>query len=164
MSITGKKFWNDHHILEKTRNLTFQTNLGILLQGNTANSALLIKKHVAKTSIIINLCFNRLIASRDDRYKTNQEIIEHPFIKHHLVFEHLRTPYGVTAPLVPQLRSPTDTSYFDDFENPDDMALYQEVHKRQDDLNSSVNPSESIKGLRAAFVGFTFKGTDFKNN
>eukprot|EP00842_Homolaphlyctis_polyrhiza_P006605 jgi/Hompol1/6946/HPOL_000978-RA len=113
-----------------------------------------------------------LIASYEDRLKTPQDIIDHPFFRDHIDFAKLRTPEGPKAPLVPHLESPADTSYFDDFSDPKDMERYKEVHQRHAELNkvgetggtnahgnaaSASGSSDSMRDLRSAFVGFTFK-------
>jgi cell cycle protein kinase DBF2 len=80
---------------------------------------------------------------------------------------------------VPKLSNPQDTSYFDDFSNPNDMAMYQEVRDRQAQMEETLKSGDGggshgskargignghgnggTDGLRAAFVGFTFKHRD----
>nr|KAJ3420458.1 hypothetical protein HK105_005650 [Polyrhizophydium stewartii] len=100
----------------------------------------------------------RLIASVEDRYKTPKEIMHHPFLYPQIRFDALRTPFGPRPPLVPQLASATDTSYFDDFNDPGDMERYKDVRQRQADLNrAAAEDTGDLRGLRTAFVGFTFK-------
>ena len=77
-------------------------------------------------------------------------------------FEELRTDRGAYPPFVPQLGNATDTKYFDDFENPEDMAMYKEVRKRQQIINKETNKrnprtNEEQRELRGDFIGFTFK-------
>lgn len=74
----------------------------------------------------------------------------------------LRTPQGPVPPFVPRLATPTDTCYFDDFDNPVDMSIYNEVKARQDQLNAveaddSMDTDTSMLELKSAFLGFTFK-------
>ncbi|KAI9138328.1 kinase-like domain-containing protein [Paraphysoderma sedebokerense] len=78
---------------------------------------------------------------------------------------------SISPPFIPELTSETDVSYFDDFENPEDMELYKEVREKQseyDKLISGGNGEEEddeddqIGGGRAAFVGFTFRHKDCK--
>ncbi|KAH6570245.1 hypothetical protein BASA60_007849 [Batrachochytrium salamandrivorans] len=102
----------------------------------------------------------KLIASHENRFKTPEEVEHHPFLDKHITFSSLRTADGPTPPLVPKLASNIDTSYFDDFNDPNDMERYKEVHQRQADLdksNSEHDDGDSTRNLRSAFVGFTFK-------
>ncbi len=70
---------------------------------------------------------------------------------------------GPSPPLVPALKSDTDTSYFDDFDDPEDMEMYKDVKDRQEALEKEVErkkKSETNPGtplMRSAFIGFTFK-------
>ncbi|KAJ3090284.1 hypothetical protein HK102_004233 [Quaeritorhiza haematococci] len=125
-----------------------------------------------------------LITNHEERYSTLQEVAAHPFFSapagssepFHIHL--LRMPKGPEPPFVPQLQSELDTSYFDDFSDPSDMAMYKEVHERQTELEKEVAKREELergpgraggsrggsdeKGgkqqeLRTAFLGFTFK-------
>lgn len=76
---------------------------------------------------------------------------------------------GAAPPLVPTLKSETDTSYFDDFDDPADMEMYKDVKNRQEALEREVEirnlkeakvvdgSSSNSSGLRTAFIGFTYK-------
>ncbi|KAJ3107619.1 hypothetical protein HDU97_003613 [Phlyctochytrium planicorne] len=104
-----------------------------------------------------------LIADRKKRM-TNMDIIEeHPFFSRaHFKFSNLRTPEGFRPPFVPNLKSITDTSYFDDFSNVGDMTIYKEVRDRQEAIAKKAEEADSeskTEGLRTAFIGFTFKHT-----
>ncbi|RKO98152.1 hypothetical protein CXG81DRAFT_11111 [Caulochytrium protostelioides] len=67
---------------------------------------------------------------------------------------------GVTPPFVPRVADPRDTRYFDNFEDPKDMAMYKEVHARQaaHKEKEGASASDGTPGApRSAFIGFTFK-------
>ncbi|KAI8621764.1 kinase-like domain-containing protein [Chytriomyces sp. MP71] len=130
----------------------------------------------------------RLIALPQDRITSLSVLQNHPFFENY-PFTFLRSP-SMVPPFVPSLASATDTSYFDDFSNPNDMAMYKEVKERQAKLEKKLeegNEDEKRKGkggtsigqlfqrlgssgssaipkdddgLRAAFIGFTFKHKD----
>jgi hypothetical protein len=53
-----------------------------------------------------------------------------------------------------------DTSYFDDFTNPEHLALYKDVlaHHRQEANNEDLADMPP----RSAFVGFTFRHSDWQ--
>ena len=109
----------------------------------------------------------RLIADYDDRFKTPRSVFEHPFLIE-VDFKTFRTNQGPRPPLVPKLASLTDTSYLDDFDNPDDMSLYKEVNERQNQLDAvvaddSLDTDTSMLELKSAFLGFTFKHEKAKN-
>lgn len=70
-------------------------------------------------------------------------------------FKRLREIGRYEIPLVPRLASSTDCSYFDDFANPQDMALYNEIRKKEEDYKNSKSGPTQVE--QSAFVGFTFK-------
>ncbi|KAF9156959.1 hypothetical protein BG015_009332 [Linnemannia schmuckeri] len=69
----------------------------------------------------------RLITDREERYTTLQQIKDHPWFAD-LDWTKLR---DMKASFVPVLSTPMDTSYFDDFTNPEDMVGYRDVLLRQ---------------------------------
>ncbi|KAF9203912.1 hypothetical protein BGZ59_001363, partial [Podila verticillata] len=117
-----------------------------------------------------------LIADREDRYTTLDQVKQHPWLAG-LDWDNLRS---TKASFVPVLATPMDTSYFDDFSNPDDMAGYKDVMLRQAQVHdaemaASAAASSSAVGShndssgslpyvlrvqdpwKGAFVGFTFR-------
>ncbi|KAJ3207280.1 hypothetical protein HDU82_003900 [Entophlyctis luteolus] len=122
----------------------------------------------------------RLIAPRRTRIVTLSELQTDAFFANY-PFTQLRGDQ-TEPPFVPVLGSATDTGYFDDFSNPQDMAMYKEVQKRQQRLQAACAAGEkeavSRRGmgmglgmgmrqkgadgdgdgkLRQDFIGFTFK-------
>ncbi|KAF8977575.1 hypothetical protein BGZ46_007266, partial [Entomortierella lignicola] len=119
----------------------------------------------------------------DDRYTTIQQVKEHPWIAS-LDWNNLRS---TPASFVPVLSTPMDTSYFDDFSNPEDMIGYEDVMLRQAQVQEAETEAyagslataqgallEDVQGLndsnsslpqilrvqdpwKGAFVGFTFR-------
>ncbi|KAF9140255.1 hypothetical protein BGX30_006791 [Mortierella sp. GBA39] len=69
----------------------------------------------------------RLITDRDERYTTLQQVKDHPWFAG-LDWTKLR---DMEASFVPVLSTRMDTSYFDDFSNPEDMVWYKDVLLRQ---------------------------------
>ncbi|KAJ1559844.1 hypothetical protein HK405_009131 [Cladochytrium tenue] len=73
------------------------------------------------------------------------------------------TAAAPTPPFVPRLRSSTDTSYFDDFESPKDMAAYQDVRDRQAAVEAKTRAAAAsadndvAAAMARAFAGFTFR-------
>lgn len=122
----------------------------------------------------------RLINHADRRLSKLADVQLHPFFAMY-PFTALRASNGPVPPFVPQLRNPTDTSYFDDFSSAKDMAMYQEVRDRAAMIEAKAHEAEveermggggggarkgaavgvdgggGVAGLRTAFVGFTFK-------
>ena len=70
-------------------------------------------------------------------------------------FSKLRVPGAYAVPLVPKLKSQDDTTYFDDFTNPKDLAIYSEIMKREGENKKLL--AKDVAGVNSAFVGFTFK-------
>ena len=76
---------------------------------------------------------------------------------------------GREPPFVPQLDGECDTTYFDDFSNPEDMAMYQDVQNKQKEMAELVSQPDPDKDgenrgpPRSAFVGFTFRLYKYKN-
>ncbi|KAI8820183.1 kinase-like domain-containing protein, partial [Fimicolochytrium jonesii] len=103
-----------------------------------------------------------LIAKQPVRLQLQTHLQQHPFF-HDYSFSHLRTPTSPTPPFIPALKSSIDTTYFDDFSDPKDMAMYKEVQDRMKEMEkkkneAATNPASGVqKELRNAFVGFTFK-------
>ncbi|KAK5801406.1 kinase-like domain-containing protein [Linnemannia elongata] len=122
----------------------------------------------------------RLITDREERYTTLQQVKDHPWFAG-LDWTKLR---NTKASFVPVLSTPMDTSYFDDFSNPDDMVGYKDVLLRQaqvDDAEEKAAEAErrqepssqrdrggdnAIGGgfgggvqdpWKSSFVGFTFR-------
>ncbi|KAJ3020097.1 UNVERIFIED_CONTAM: hypothetical protein HDU68_010351 [Siphonaria sp. JEL0065] len=126
----------------------------------------------------------KLIALPKDRITSLSTLQNQPFFTN-FPFTDLRISI---PPFIPQLTSSIDTSYFDDFSNPNDMQMYKEVKERQAKLEQklqegtvkSTNAGSGFlkrlgsigiggspvlqhqagrddEGLRAAFVGFTYK-------
>ena len=93
-----------------------------------------------------------LICKRDERIVTENAVQKHPFFAK-MNMLNLRNLAPKHIPLVPALKSKTDTAYFDDFSDPNAMKLYGDVQKRQDELNNS----EKVKVIQSQFAGFTFK-------
>ncbi|KAF9922275.1 hypothetical protein FBU30_007621 [Linnemannia zychae] len=86
----------------------------------------------------------RLIADREDRYTTLQQVKDHPWFKG-LDWKRLRE---MKTSFIPVLSTPMDTSYFDDFSNPEDMIGYKDVLLRQ----AQVEDAEE-RAAAAAAVG-----------
>ncbi|ORY44050.1 kinase-like protein [Rhizoclosmatium globosum] len=130
----------------------------------------------------------KLITHPQNRIAGLSRLQAHPFFQDY-PFHQLRSP-SVVPPFVPHLSSAIDTSYFDDFSNPNDMKMYQEVKERQAKLEKKLEEGRKTggggtggamgilkrlgsvggtgspvlqhkgkdeEGLRAAFVGFTYK-------
>ncbi|RKP37573.1 kinase-like protein [Dimargaris cristalligena] len=92
---------------------------------------------------------NQLITHRNNRLSSLTDIQNHPYFHH---FD-LATMRETDPPFVPMLESEADTSYFDDFTNPDDMEIYKDVNNKKQQIEESMH--------RAAFIGFTFRHRDF---
>ncbi len=116
---------------------------------------------VARSDVKTNLSakrfprFDSLIDTQDRRYASLSQVSSHPFFAS-LNFTNLR---GMNPPFVPQLESEVDTGYFDDFENPEDMAKYKEVKDKQRNVEK-VREKDEGPGARqkdrGLWMGFTF--------
>ncbi|KAJ3130697.1 hypothetical protein HK100_007686 [Physocladia obscura] len=82
-----------------------------------------------------NLVTN-LITDTKSRITSLTVLQSHSFFMNY-PFTSLRSG-AIAPPFVPTLSSPADTSYFDDFSNPNDMAMYKEVKERQARLDERV--------------------------
>ncbi|KAJ3038787.1 hypothetical protein HDU99_010285, partial [Rhizoclosmatium hyalinum] len=78
----------------------------------------------------------KLITHPQNRIAGLSRLQAHPFFQDY-PFHQLRSP-SVVPPFVPHLSSAIDTSYFDDFSNPNDMKMYQEVKERQAKLEKKL--------------------------
>ncbi|KAM9989288.1 hypothetical protein ACTFIY_005342 [Dictyostelium cf. discoideum] len=124
----------------------------------------------------------RLVCEKD-RYKSADEIKLHPFFKG-VNWDNIRNQ---SAPFIPELKSPTDTSNFDIYEeipndidddDDDDRNNNNNNNNNNINLNDNINsnctyttPTKksniigkgNIKDKDLAFIGFTFKGFDAVN-
>ena len=118
----------------------------------------------------------KLVTDRRARLDSLSKIRNHPFFEsfHGTSWDTIRSTEE--PPFVPQLESDLDTTYFDDFNNPDDLELYKDVQNKQKELSdedASANTvaaaaSSSAKNNmdpfnRYAFVGFTFRHKDARH-
>ncbi|ORY98385.1 kinase-like protein [Lobosporangium transversale] len=116
-----------------------------------------------------------LIANRENRYTTVEQLKQHPWLEG-LDWDNLRS---MPASFVPVLATPMDTSYFDDFSNPDDMVGYKDVLLHQAQVQEAEQADAAATTILAtamratsrhlpvilqtqdpwkrAFVGFTFR-------
>ncbi|KAJ1930604.1 serine/threonine-protein kinase dbf2 [Tieghemiomyces parasiticus] len=131
----------------------------------------------------------QLITHRDQRLASLASLQQHPYFYGHLDLANMRTT--VDPPFVPMLESEADTSYFDDFTNPEDMEIYKEVNHKKQQIEESMRTADPLPGTtaaadgsgngsgagdatadlggataglkddRAAFIGFTFRHRDF---
>ncbi|KAI8918389.1 kinase-like domain-containing protein, partial [Powellomyces hirtus] len=110
-----------------------------------------------------------LLTTSDTRLQTPSALQSHAFFLNH-PFTNLRNSPHNTPPFIPTLRAETDTSYFDDFTDENDMAMYKEVRDRMREVagknctkKNGAGKSEGAtkrmrdKEIRDAFVGFTFR-------
>ncbi|KAJ3335112.1 hypothetical protein HDU93_006452 [Gonapodya sp. JEL0774] len=112
-----------------------------------------------------------LLTTKDKRICTLDQVQSHPFFSSYTFphpsdsntrvpcsFDLFGTPQGPAPPYVPELVSETDTSHFDDFEDPGDMAMYQEVSKRREEMEVEAEQAGGDERWRrrGAFLGFTY--------
>ncbi|ORX63888.1 kinase-like protein [Basidiobolus meristosporus CBS 931.73] len=95
------------------------------------------------------------ITDRKKRVSSMSKIQNHPFFKD-LEWGTVRDT--AAPPFIPQLDSEVDASYFDDFNSPENLALYKEVFDKQEALEKATEAKDPIP--RSAFVGFTFQRKD----
>eukprot|EP01132_Coremiostelium_polycephalum_P004240 gene4240-5308_t len=86
-----------------------------------------------------------------DRLKTADQIKQHPFFRG-INWENIRNQ---KSPFIPELKSPTDTSHFDEFD-----AFEQ---SSSNNSNSKGILGKNVKDKDLAFIGFTYKGFDAIN-
>lgn len=96
----------------------------------------------------------KLIDQQHHRYSSLSQITAHPFFTP-LNFSALRS---LPAPFVPQLQNETDTYYFDDFTNEEDMAKYKEVKDKQKNVEGVKEKGDGrlATGGLGMWAGFTF--------
>ena len=99
-----------------------------------------------------------LLCKRDSRIVKEIAVKSHSFFRG-IKFSDLRGIQPIAVPHVPKLKSLLDTSYFDDFSDPNAMKLYGEVQKRQEELNCSAK----VEVIQSQFAGFTFKARNDSN-
>ncbi|CAO1635640.1 unnamed protein product [Parajaminaea phylloscopi] len=99
-------------------------------------------------------CITKMIDTPERRYASIEQCSAHPFFAG-LDFKNLR---AVRPRFIPQLKSDTDTSHFDDFDNPEDMAKYKEVQEKQRNVEGIKEKQDGSKacGGRGMWAGFTF--------
>ncbi|OLY80132.1 Serine/threonine-protein kinase sid2 [Smittium mucronatum] len=110
----------------------------------------------------------KLICHRDRRLCTLQEAQNHPF---YAGYDLAYMRDKAEPPFIPELENEIDTSYFDDFTNNQNLDLYREVIKKQNEVdgllkesevedaanNSSVSSNDEILIKNNAFAGFTYR-------
>ncbi|GJJ72145.1 hypothetical protein EMPS_04502 [Entomortierella parvispora] len=95
---------------------------------------------------------SRLITDREERFTSVQQVKDHPWFDG-LDWSRLRS---MDASFVPVLSTPMDTSYFDDFSNPEDMAGYKEVKLRQ----AQVQDAEAAADRALGSIGTSQSSTE----
>ena len=93
----------------------------------------------------------KLVDTPERRYSSLEPVQAHPFFRS-LDLGRLRE---LKAPFIPELENEEDTGYFDNFDDPADMARYKDVHEKQKNVEA-VSERGSGAGGRAMWVGFTF--------
>ncbi|KAN0060817.1 serine/threonine-protein kinase dbf2 [Thecaphora frezii] len=93
----------------------------------------------------------KFIDTPERRYSSLASVQTHPFFSA-LNLAKLRE---MNAPFIPQLESEEDTGYFDNFDDPSDMAKYKEVQEKQRNVEA-VNDGGKGVGGRGLWAGFTF--------
>ncbi|WFD49496.1 serine/threonine-protein kinase dbf2 [Malassezia furfur] len=94
----------------------------------------------------------RLINTPEKRYNSLLDVQAHPFFRG----VDLARMREVPAPFIPQLESEQDTGYFDNFDDPADMAKYKEVQEKQRHVEAMEAKQGLTDGGRGMWVGFTF--------
>ncbi|KAJ3184071.1 hypothetical protein HDU85_001922 [Gaertneriomyces sp. JEL0708] len=116
----------------------------------------------------------KLVCDKEIRLQSIADLEGHPwFKKYNYNFSQLGRPAAECVgadvkykpPFIPRLASHFDTSYFDDFDNPDDMKMYKEVKERMKEMEKKMNDGgeggrELERRLRQEFVGFTYRRKD----
>ncbi|GAK65640.1 kinase-like protein [Moesziomyces antarcticus] len=93
----------------------------------------------------------KLVDTPERRYSSLEPVQAHPFFRS-LDLGRLRE---LKAPFIPELENEEDTGYFDNFEDPADMARYKDVHEKQKNVEA-VRETGSGAGGRGMWAGFTF--------
>ncbi len=94
----------------------------------------------------------KLVDTPERRYSSLEPVQAHPFFRS-LDLGRLRE---LKAPFIPELENEEDTGYFDNFDDPADMARYKDVHEKQKNVEA-VREGGAGAGGRALWAGFTFK-------
>ncbi|WFD41445.1 serine/threonine-protein kinase dbf2 [Malassezia psittaci] len=94
----------------------------------------------------------RLINTPEHRYNSLMQVQAHPFFRS----VDLTKMREMHAPFIPQLESDQDTGYFDNFDDPADMAKYKEVQEKQRHVEAMDAKNSAADGGRGMWVGFTF--------
>ncbi|OMH82953.1 Serine/threonine-protein kinase sid2 [Zancudomyces culisetae] len=117
----------------------------------------------------------RLISHADQRMASLEDAQAHEFFR---CFDLVRMRENVEPPFVPELESEVDTAYFDDFSSAQNMDLYREVLKKQDDCMSPTASDDRKSGSGTthtdpslnlqepafnAFAGFTYRHNKLNN-
>ncbi|EPZ36442.1 kinase-like protein [Rozella allomycis CSF55] len=90
----------------------------------------------------------QLINHRKKRMNTITKLKAHSFFS---LINWDRIRLDSIPPFIPQLESETDTTYFDDFSDPNNNEIFKTVANRFEEYNHEEKPP------RSAFVGFTYK-------
>ena len=102
----------------------------------------------------------RLINTPERRYQALIDVQAHPFFRG-MDLSRMRE---IAAPFIPQLESEHDTGYFDNFDDPADMAKYKEVQEKQRHVEAMEAKNGQTDGGRGMWVGFTFGKNWAKSN
>ncbi|PKI84372.1 serine/threonine-protein kinase dbf2 [Malassezia vespertilionis] len=94
----------------------------------------------------------RLINTPERRYNSLGQVQAHAFFRA-VDMSKLRE---IPAPFIPQLENDHDTGYFDNFDDPADMAKYKEVQEKQRHVETMEAKNGATAGGRGMWVGFTF--------
>ncbi|KAF9909590.1 hypothetical protein BX616_011121, partial [Lobosporangium transversale] len=97
-----------------------------------------------------------LIANRENRYTTVEQLKQHPWLEG-LDWDNLRS---MPASFVPVLATPMDTSYFDDFSNPDDMVGYKDVLLHQAQVQEAEQADAAATTILATAMRATSSNQD----
>ena len=91
----------------------------------------------------------RLLCCKEERFRTMKQISQCEYFID-VNFDQL---HEMDPPIEPVLQGDTDVTYFDDFDDPDNMLAYKEVLEKQEKIQSQLKGNEK----KVQFVGFTVK-------
>ncbi|EGG14081.1 putative protein serine/threonine kinase [Cavenderia fasciculata] len=106
--------------------------------------------HFPQNPGVSNECIDLIkrLVTDHDRLKTPSQIKQHPFFKG-INWDKIKDQ---KAPFIPELKGPTDTSHFDEYEPDEEIA--SKLPKSKPRLGKLVKEKD------LAFIGYTYKGFD----